>query len=266
MTERDERQVRRRTKGLTSAILGVIAVCMSFQFGCKTGPTEPGIENPRAHIWTVDTLRLDPVRYPGPWQILVQSMWGSATDLYAVGHSDGSAGTMWHFDGNNWSNVRLGVFEGGPIPAPYDLSAIHGVSPDNIYAVGERYGPTSYGTSFVVHFDGKQWKEEKTPGGYRLMSVWANAVNDVWACGLDKTVLHYNGVEWTIDSVTFITPEGSQNYLGSIAGIQGNEMFMLGTAYHTSPTFSRWNYFFFRRQENTWKLVPVPKSRLVLLV
>jgi hypothetical protein len=161
---------------------------------------------------------------------------------------------MWHFDGNKWSNVKLGLFEGGSINAGFALASIHGLAPDNIYAVGERIGPTVYGRCFIIHFDGKQWKEQQAPEGYGLRSVWANAANDIWACGVQGTVLHYDGAQWTKDSVTFAIPEGSQYNMTSIARGQGLEMFMLATAYQTSASFSRWDYYFFRRQAGVWRL------------
>jgi hypothetical protein len=222
---------------------------------CKKGPTEPEFKNPREYTWTIDTLLLDPLRYPGDAQILMQSIWGAADNLYAVGHGWGSAGTMWHFDGFKWSNVRLGSFEGGAINAPFDLSAIHGLRADEIFAVGERLGPTIYGRSFIIHYDGTEWKEQQTPGGNRLLSVWANPPNDVWTCGLNGTLLHYNGIEWRKDSVNVATPDSSFFYLSSIARTLSNEMFMLGTADRGSQTYARWTYYFFRREGDFWKLL-----------
>ena len=235
------------------AIVCLGAIFLSFQSGCKRGPTEPGSKNPREYTWTIDTLQLDPVKYSGPWQILLQSIWGTTSDLYAVGHSDGTAGVMWHFDGKKWSNVRLAVFEGGTIPAPFDLSAIHGLASDNIYAVGQRYGPTSYGTNFIIHFDGKKWEEEQTPYGYGLLSVWARAYDDIWACGLNGTVLHYDGLRWKYDTVAVPTPEGSQFYFASIAAYQ-DEIFMIGSAYQISSTTNKWTYYFCRRPTNVWTI------------
>jgi len=164
---------------------------------------------------------------------------------------------MWHFDGEKWSNVRLGIFEGGSIISPYKLGAIHGLSPDYILAVGERFGPTVYGRSFILHYDGKHWTEQQTPGGNRLMSVWVNSPNDAWACGLNGTLLHYNGAEWREDSVSVVAPEGaSLFYLSSIARTPSNEMFMLGGAYEVMPgNLLKWTYYFFRREAERWTLV-----------
>ncbi len=224
--------------------------------GCRHSPTGPLVNDPREYRWTLDTLLLDPVQYPGDPQILMESIWGTADNLYAVGHGWGSAGTMWHFDGKQWSNVRLGSFEAGAIPAPFDLDDIDGLGADDIFAVGERWGPTIYGTSFIIHYDGKLWTEQQTPGGNRLMSVWVNSPSDAWACGLNGTLLHYNGTEWRKDSVSIATAVGSFFYLSSIVRTPSNEMFMLGSAYEVMPgNLLKWTYYFFRREAELWTLV-----------
>jgi hypothetical protein len=163
---------------------------------------------------------------------------------------------MWHFNGSRWSNVRLGSFEGGTIPAPFDLAAIHGLRADDIFAVGNR-SPFLPGSSFIIHYDGKEWKEQQAPpGSHFLQAVWADAPSDVWACGWNGTLLHYNGTQWEKDSVVVTTPSGSTFQLTSIVRIPSGEMFMLGAAYEAMPPqmFLRWTYYFFRRGNNVWTL------------
>ena len=230
--------------------IALILVVLTLQFGCK-GPTEPEVNSPRNYKWSADTLSIS------NGQILMDGVWGtSASNLYAVGHSAGSEGTMWRFDGNKWTNVKLGLFEGGLIPAPFDLAAIHGLSADNIFAVGT-HSPFLPGTSFIIHFDGTKWTEQQAPpDSYLLRAVWMNASNDVWACGYNGTLLHYDGVLWKKDSVVVATPPGSTLQLSSIVQIPSGEMFMLGAAYETIPPqmFLRWTYYFFRRENNLWTL------------
>jgi hypothetical protein len=246
---------RWRKKHLVTAMLGVLVVCLFFQSACKRGPTEPGIKNPREYQWTTDTLRLNALNYPGPWQILLRSSWGASGDLYCVGHSDGTAGGMWHFDGNGWNNVRLATFEGGTIPAAFILTAVHGLNANNIYAVGQRLGPTIFGRSFVIHFDGSQWSEQETPGGNRLNSVWVNATDDVWACGWSGTLLHYDGVKWNMDSVDVAARPGFQFTLASVVTLPTGKSYMLGYAYDLGGITTAWTYYFFGREGTQWKLL-----------
>jgi hypothetical protein len=229
----------------------IISASIVLQTSCKKAPTEPVIHSPREYRWTVDTL------YIASTQILLNSIWGTANNLYAVGHSSGSWGTMWHFDGSRWTNVKLGSFEGGTIPAPFDFADISGSSADDIFAVGTRL--SSYpGSSFIIHYDGKEWKEQQVQtGGYALEAVWANAPNDVWACGINGTLLHYDGMQWMKDSVVVGAPAGSTFSLSSIARTATNELFMLGAAYEaaTSQSPERWTYYFFQEEAGTWKLL-----------
>jgi len=231
----------------------LLLVTIFLSFGCEKSTTGPEpFKDPRTYTWTIDTLHIS------NYQILLGAVWGTSDNLYAVGHSSSSAGTMWHFDGNKWSNVKLGLFEGGTIPAPYELSAIHGLSSDNIFAVGRRWDPAPFGASFIIHYDGKQWSEQQAPAGsYYLLDVWANAPNDVWACGINGTLLHYDGMQWKRDSLVVLTPPGSTFYLLSIARIPSGEMFMLGAAYQPGSLQipERWTYYFFRREGEAWKLV-----------
>ncbi len=225
---------------------------LSLSVTCEKSPTGPELtKDPRTYTWTIDTL------YIFPNQILLDRIWGtSANNLYAVGHSSGSAGTMWHFDGNKWTNVKLGQFEGGTIPAPFDLKDIHGLSGDNIFAVGNR-PPFISGASFIIHFDGNKWTEQHAPSeSYSLLSVWMNASNDVWACGWNGTLLHYDGIQWKKDSVVVSMPPGATFQLTSIARTPSGEMLMLGAAYEVIPPemFLRWTYYFFRRGNNVWTL------------
>lgn len=233
------------------AKLAIFLTLLFAQLSCKKGPTEPEINNPRNYKWSADTLSIP------SGQVLMDRIWGtSANNLYVVGHSSGSAGTMWHFDGNRWMNVKLGQFEGGTIPAPFDLEDIHGLSVDNIFAVGNK-SPFLPGRSFIIHYDGKQWTEQQAPPeGSALLSVWMNAANDVWACGMNGTLLHYDGIRWSKDSVAASIPPGSTLQLTSIARTPSGEMFMLGAAYEVIPPerFLRWTYYFFRRKGTEWML------------
>lgn len=232
----------------------LIFAMLLLQASCKKGPTGPEFNDPRQYKWSSDTLHISPN------QILMDAVWGiSANNLHAVGHSSGSAGTMWRFDGNRWTNVKLGAFEGGTIEtfsSTYVLEDIHGLSSNNIFAVGHRRFGTAVDSSFIIQYDGTQWREHIHHRENFLISVWVNAPNDVWACGYDGTLLHYDGIQWNKDSVVAAIPASSTLQLTSIARIPSGEMFMLGAAYEAIPPqmLLRWTYYFFRREGDTWTL------------
>lgn len=80
--------------------------------------------------------------------------------------SDGHTTVVHHWDGREWSVTH----------APGRILAIHGVSPAEVWAVGE--------SGFVARWarDGWQWPEVDRLNG-ALWSVFAGDDGEVWACG-----------------------------------------------------------------------------------
>ncbi|MGH7600460.1 MAG: hypothetical protein ACREOI_29245, partial [bacterium] len=90
---------------------------LGLHCGCKKDPASPSQKNPRELTWRVDTLA-----YPGSFQTLLSDIWGSsAKDVYVVGITSASLGSMWHFDGKSWTDVKLSVTQGGTIAGAIDL-------------------------------------------------------------------------------------------------------------------------------------------------
>ncbi len=126
--------------------------------GLLNGPDDNDEVDPRSFTWTVDTLA-----YPDSYQTTMLSIWGSSpSDVYVVGHNERGFGKMYHFDGNEWTDVGLNPVQGGHIVGPITLEAIHGFAADDIWAVGEkRYTnpnppPILLDSSLVIHYDGSQ--------------------------------------------------------------------------------------------------------------
>ncbi len=114
----------------------VLLFSVFFQFSCKDNPVELLLKDPRTLTWTVDTL-ISPGQ--NNFQTAMGDIWASSrTDVYVVGHSSNRTAPMFHYDGKQWSWVVLSSEVGGPIAAPFSLSAITGFSKDNIWAVGLR--------------------------------------------------------------------------------------------------------------------------------
>lgn len=114
----------------------------------------------------------------------VTSLWGTTTsNLYA----SSGAGNV-RFDGNSWSIVPgLDTHSG----------SFSGVSDKDVWFAASGHGQ-------LAHFDGTTWTNhwnrvpadvQKTPtdGPY---GVFATGVDDVWAMGRRRTVMHYDGSAW----------------------------------------------------------------------
>lgn len=71
---------------------------------------------------------------------VVFGVWAaSERDVYAVGSVDGSAGFVWHFDGDAWLDVPLpGGVPLDPEGATPGLFKVWGSSPEDVWVVGDR--------------------------------------------------------------------------------------------------------------------------------
>jgi hypothetical protein len=110
------------------------------------------------------------------------SIWGSsATDVFVAGfqvEDNGGDfrvfGTIFHYDGADWSRVTLP-------PGVGVLHEIWGSSAGDVFSVGD--------DGIVLHFDGNQWTSTK-PTGKGLLGVWGFSPGDVFAVGEGGTILH----------------------------------------------------------------------------
>ena len=107
-----------------------------------------------------------------------------------------------------------------------EFRGIHGVSDDDIYAVGKdgsiyHYDGTSWSKTFdsgddlnsvymvssnlgyavgkdgdVFEFDGTTWTQLTAPTGEDLNDVWAASANEVWVVGKKDALYRWNGASW----------------------------------------------------------------------
>lgn len=137
----------------------------------------------------------------------------SPADVWAVGsalvetESGGShlIGMIEHFDGTQWSIVTSPQFASG-----VELSAIHAVSANDIFAVGESNADAQQPNPLVEHFDGTSWSVVALPqlGNGQTGALLGIAVisgTDIWVIGDSGSVvptaiiaMHFNGQEWSI--------------------------------------------------------------------
>jgi hypothetical protein len=227
-----------------------------FQSGCKDKSVDAPIKNAREFSFTIDTLKNS---YPGSFQTTMLDIWGTdPKNVYVVGGSSNDRCQMWHFDGNQWTEVKLITVQGGPIPPTIDLYSIHGFSRSDIWAVGERYDvnphppPNFIDSTLIIHYDGTTWREVQAPPGGLLMSIHGRAPNDIWACGWQGTLLHYDGVTWRKDTLPLPTPTGAYVILRSLAVALTGEVFMTGSmepGWEAAPSRT---LYLFHRMNGRW--------------
>lgn len=156
---------------------------------------------------------------PGDGAPAMVDAWGVGDEWFAVADSD-----IRHSRGGAWSKElttatgRQGIW-GVQLPG----------GTVNVWAVGD---PQS--TSWGIHqYDGSTWSlaTVSVPSPTRLTDVWASGPTDVWAVGLDGTVLRSNGT-WSKAT----TPIPGTATLTGVWG-DGSTVFVVGE----SGLIYRWN-------------------------
>ena len=220
-----------------------------FNFSCKdsgTGPEEK--KSVRDYTWTADTLA-----YEGSAQTLMRSIWGSsANNIYICGHNDRSKGNLWHYDGKKWNAVD--IFKTVESTAN-TLYGVYGTSANNVWVVGSKIKdnpnppPNSLYPSFILQYDGSKWIEHKVNTNSAVYSVYANSPNDVWACGADGIVYHYDGSSWDIDTIRVSLSLGDQYNLFSITKVNST-IFAHAAVFENNS--SRDRFYLFEKNNDAW--------------
>lgn len=118
----------------------------------------------------------------------------------------------------------------GPDPGPGNdyLRDVAVVTPDDIWAVGDRGGTTT----LTEHWNGVQWTVVPSSNGF-LQAVTAVSTNDVWAVGYFVTfpnrttlITHWNGLTW--DIVSSPNVPSAPNELANVAAISANDIWAVG--------------------------------------
>jgi hypothetical protein len=159
----------------------------------------------------------------------------SRSDVYAVGYTAGplhdfDPGHVLHYDGTTWSEV---LRVGNSITKGASLQGVWAASSTAVFVVGYEYdGGPSIG--IVLRYDGTTWSEIYRERGVTLEAVWGTSPSDVYALGWGGTILHYDGANWTRQSVP---AEGTQGILLGIWGRSPSDIYVgeRGTIFHGTP-------------------------------
>jgi hypothetical protein len=152
---------------------------------------------PASHVCSVDGFCWE---LPSPQGETLRAAWAAASDdVWAVG--DG--GVALHYDGSGFRAEHLGVQQ--------NLLAIHGSSASDVWAVGQG--------GAVLHFDGQTWSTQDlsalvdASGGAKteaMYGVFAAAPDAVWAVGysgVGPVIVHYDGQQWSNQSLGLQTDQ-----------------------------------------------------------
>jgi hypothetical protein len=194
-------------------------------FSVASTPSAPGVELTATaaiadnDVWAVGGLTAEhfngkswsivptpTVTGVGPTANVDGSLFGVAAaasnDVWAVGSQPGNQNPTFgeqlieHWNGTAWSVVTSPEVQGD------NLRGVTVVSSNNVWAVGDR-SEQGFENALIEHWDGTAWSivpdssiAGAAAGTGLLLSVSADASNDVWAVG-GETLLHFNGTTWS---------------------------------------------------------------------
>ena len=103
--------------------------------------------------------------------VVGSSVWGaSPSNVFFVG-SDANGVLVLRYNSGSFSSSN---------PTPRALLGVHGRSPNEVYAVGER------GT--IIRFNGSAWSTEVSGVDTDLQDVWASPTGEVYAVGIPALI------------------------------------------------------------------------------
>ncbi len=229
---------------LENILLLILAMVLIEVYACKDKGIEPTpTKSPRDYTWIADTIS-----YRGSYiQTEMLSIWGSSpNDVYGVGFNNAFENVlMWHYDGKNWSDVKLDLFG----LHPGELFGVYGFVSNNVYAVGVQGFSNNTDSSLIIHYDGSSWSEVNIIKSSRwLNDIYGSSPNDIWACGWGGVIYHYDGIKWNKDSI--YNPQRDEFQLESIAESK-NTVYVIGEKHDN--ILAKDTYYFFKKAIQSWQ-------------
>jgi len=157
----------------------------------------------------------------------------AADDVWAVGgYGQGAPGRtlIEHWDGTTWTVVP----SPNKGPFPNSLSGVTAIAPDDVWAVGTWFTKAFDDRTLTLHWDGTSWHRVPSPNAgptsaaNDLVSVSANATDDVWAVGSrgqHTLTMHWDGTSWSI--VPSPTPGGLAD-LAAVVAVGSDDVWSAG--------------------------------------
>jgi hypothetical protein len=135
----------------------------------------------------------------------MDGIWGlSKKDVYVWGHNNQvMKGNIYHYNGKEWEPILLHQIDGGDLNGSFLIKTMTGFDENNLYCAGSKYdhiNAIDYCT--IIHFDGSSWQEETIPSVPNYIScIYGDTPDNIWGFAMNGTVFHYDGIEWSLDSL-----------------------------------------------------------------
>jgi len=144
------------------------------------------------------------------------SVWGDPNDATSGVFAVGDSGTVLFFDGRAWRPMSLGRGVTGPVNQR--LVSLRGVSGSSGFTE-----LLALGTSEIMSYEGAAWSPTFVPTNNTIDGLWASATDDIYAVGRNGTILHNDGLAWTIEAVPNMTPD-----LHAVWGTSSTDVYAVG--------------------------------------
>lgn len=148
-------------------------------------------------------------------------VWASGPkDVWVVGASTTVAGGLTlHYDGTAWTSVSNG--------STWDLNGIHGLSANEIYAVGDN-DPLIGGSGEFWKWNGTMWSKMSNSVSGQLWRVFAVSSMEIWAMGFSATLIKHTGTSANFVSLSSIGLSASAE-LRHMWGTGSSNLFLVGS-------------------------------------
>ncbi|HVV74926.1 MAG TPA: hypothetical protein VHC43_02745 [Mycobacteriales bacterium] len=109
---------------------------------------------------------------------------------------------------------------------------------------------------FLIHFDGKTWSVTNGPTLYQPVGIAAPTRRDVWVVGASRTILHWNGTDWS----RIALPKARGVQLTSVSASAPDNVWVVGQRYGVRlPANSVGSHTLaYRFDGHRWSIVPTP--------
>jgi hypothetical protein len=174
----------------------------------------------------------------------------------------GEGRKILRWDGEQWAVQTLPKVNG------IELDAVDASGPDDVWAVGTRwgahYGRNSVGNAtLTVHWDGSHWSVIPSPDPVvrdnDLSGVVAEATDDAWAVGSINhrgLTIHWNGIRWSVVPLPHFAPHFGKHYSALwAAGDDGQGgVWAVGQYSHRGHGYGA--HLYIRWTGQSWQVVP----------
>ena len=201
----------------------------------------------------------------GDWLYGVAAV--SASEAWAVGYTAGpwdtytSTTLIQHWTGSAWSVVTSPNLADDPIYGANQLYDVRAFAPNDVWAVGW-YWTTIGSAPLVVRWDGRMWRESRTPEDqYRqLVALDGTSSSDIWAVGhsfnfndgYQALAMHWDGRTWSVVPTPILADDV---YLNDVSVVSPTDVWAVG---YTLPANLDIQPIFFHWDGSAWSVVLSP--------